>query len=151
MAIWSLPIGLGAGSSLRLRSTPIQAHGRGQQHDPPSEVQPPTIEGGCHLFAAGRWKAEGLDRIVVHGCYTSAESVEGGRQGTRSLAGRCREWQGNLPLSSAISASAAVERLPQTLPLGLATTLPAALSHSVFVSIGTIVRWEAGLCCDALS
>ncbi len=43
------------------------ALGRGQQHDAAVRGQPPAVEGGDHLLAADRWKAEGLGRIVIHG------------------------------------------------------------------------------------
>jgi hypothetical protein len=43
------------------------ALGRGQQHDPAIGGQPSAIEGSRQLLAADRWKAEGLDRIVIHG------------------------------------------------------------------------------------
>ena len=43
------------------------ALGRGQQQHPAVRGEPSAVEGGGHLLAADRWKAEGLGRIVVHG------------------------------------------------------------------------------------
>ncbi len=43
------------------------ALGRGQQQHAAIRGQPTVIEGGGHLLAADRWKAKGLDRIVIHG------------------------------------------------------------------------------------